>query len=364
MSQIISIGTAVPGNRHSQEDILRFMHETYKMDNVEKRKLAFLYHQSGIKSRHSVIADFSQPAENRSFLPTNLFADYPTIEQRQAIYDQQALPLALEAVKDCLQTLRDKPKITHLITVSCTGMSAPGLDLKLCKALNLPPDVVRTSVNFMGCYAAIHAMKMADWICKAEEHASILIVSVELCTLHFQKEFSADNATSSLLFADGAAAVLISNQIPVSGKGLRLKGFYSWVNTNGDAEMTWSLSRQGFKMTLSSYIPHLLSTDIEPVVDEALSAKGYKRADITHWCIHPGGKRILQVLEKQLKLEPGSFQEAYRILASHGNMSSATILFVLKQMQDNLEPTAKPALIFGAAFGPGLTMETFLAESL
>jgi predicted naringenin-chalcone synthase len=236
--------------------------------------------------------------------------------------------------------------------------------LALVSALGLSPGVVRTSVNFMGCYAAIHAMKMAHWICKAEPHAQVLIVCVELCTLHFQKDYSADNATSSLLFADGASAVLIAGEKSGYRPQLKLCHFYSWVDTRGKNDMTWSLSSQGFRMTLSNYVPHLLQTDILPVVNQALSEMNAAPADVTHWCIHPGGKRILEVIGKQLQLSRNQLSDAYEILAHHGNMSSCTILFVLKQMMDKMQNSPEKALVFGAAFGPGLTVETFSATTV
>ncbi len=364
MSRILSIGTAVPAHRHTQQDILQFMQKAYALQETEKRKLAFLYNHSGIDARHSVLADYGPAGGKGDFLPTDIHTSYPDIEKRQAVYDQEALPLSLNAIRDCLKDCPADLEISHLITVSCTGMSAPGLDLDIANALQLSPNLVRTSVNFMGCYAAIHALKMADWICRATPEAKVLVVSVELCTLHFQKEFTVDNATSSLLFADGAAAALISHRTENSLPGLKLTHFYSWVNAAGRNDMTWALSSQGFRMTLSSYVPHLLSTDILPVVESALLQKGYRPEDVTHWCIHPGGKRILEAIGKQLQISPQQLGEAYSVLASHGNMSSATILFVLKKMFEDLRESKEGAIIFGAAFGPGLTMETFLAETL
>lgn len=362
MSRILSIGTAVPSHRHTQQDILHFMQDAYTLNDREKRKLAFLYNHSGIKTRHSVLADYGLEYNQREFLPSDIYTNYPDIEKRQAVYDREALPLALNAIEDCLKGCTFGIEITHLITVSCTGMSAPGLDLDVANALQLSPNVVRTSVNFMGCYAAIHALKMADWICKATEKANVLIVCVELCTLHFQKEFTRDNATSSLLFADGASAALVSNTADGNLPGMKLMNFFSWVNAAGRNDMTWGLSSQGFRMTLSSYVPHLLGANILPVVEEALLQKGYRPDDVTHWCIHPGGIRILEAIAKQLNITHQQLSEAYSILASHGNMSSATIFFVLKRMLDKFNETNSAAVVFGAAFGPGLTMETFLAE--
>ena len=237
-------------------------------------------------------------------------------------------------------------------------MSAPGLDLQVMELMDLPKDIYRSSVNFMGCYAAIHALKMADAICKTEPGARVIIVCTELCTLHFQKESTTDNITSSLLFGDGAAAVLVTgDESPLPG--LKLDHFYSEVISKGKKDMAWALSSSGFLMTLSGYVPELLEADFSPLVSRALKKASIEKNQISKWCIHPGGKRILDVIHHSLDLTNGALSHCYETLRDFGNMSSATILFALKRiMEQPLEPGDK---IFTAAFGPGLTMETFLA---
>lgn len=362
MAEIISIATAVPQYCHQQSDILTFMQEAYQLNETDKRKLAFLYHRSDIKTRYSVVPDYSN-VEERTFIPDNVENPFPDIDKRMELYQQHALPLSVTAVNKCLADKCDVTKITHLITVSCTGMSAPGLDLELVEALDLSPDIYRTSVNFMGCYAAIHAMKMADMICTAGKDANVMIVCVELCTLHFQKEFNMDSAASSLLFADGAAAILISNNL-TSKNRLKLKGFSSLVNFKGKNDMSWKLSSKGFLMTLSSYVPQLIQADIAALVDKALLQHNIVVTDISHWCVHPGGKAILDAIQKQMQLTNEDLQYSKNVLAEYGNMSSSTILFVLKQMMEAMENDDKKANVFGVAFGPGLTMETFIAEKV
>jgi predicted naringenin-chalcone synthase len=249
-------------------------------------------------------------------------------------------------------------EITHLITVSCTGMSAPGLDLQVMELMDLPKNIFRTSVNFMGCYAAIHAMKMADAFCNSDVKARVLIVCTELCTLHFQKEATMDNIASSLLFGDGAAAMLVTPD-HCTPKGMHIHGFYSEVLVKGKKDMAWELSSSGFLMKLSGYIPELIEEDFEGLVTRALRSGNLNKEDISSWCIHPGGKRILEAINKSLSLQNGELDESYNVLKQFGNMSSPTILFVLKSM---IQKMNKPRLhkMFGAAFGPGLTMETFI----
>jgi predicted naringenin-chalcone synthase len=274
-------------------------------------------------------------------------------------FNKFAGSLSVAAIRDCIKDVIDAREITHLVTVSCTGMSAPGLDLQVLELLDMPKNIYRTSVNFMGCYAAIHALKIADTICKAEKTAKVMIVCTELCTLHFQKESTIDNITSSLLFGDGAAAVLVTHDDnPQSG--LRLEHFYSEVITRGKKDMAWEMSSSGFLMTLSGYVPQLLEEDFSPLVTRALDKAGIKKETITRWCIHPGGKRILDSIHKSLELINGELDDSYYVLRDYGNMSSATILFVLKKIVER--DLSKNERVFGAAFGPGLTMETFVAS--
>ena len=361
MSKIISIGTAVPDFKHKQDDIMGFMQHLYQLDETENRKLRFLYRQGGIAYRHSCIPDYSLPMHDWVFFPkTATVTPFPTVENRMDAYQEAAPRLSLAAIRDCLGTSINIAEITHLITVSCTGMSAPGLDLQLMEMLQMHPSTFRTSVNFMGCYAAVHALKLADALCHTDKNAMVLIVCTELCTLHLQKEPTPDNIASGLLFADGsAAAVVTGNDHPYDG--LSIKGFYSEVINQGKNDMAWAISSTGFQMTLSGYVPDLIKQDIHPLIEKSLAKAGVSRQDITHWCIHPGGKKIVEAIAKVENLTEKDTAASYQVLNEYGNMSSATLLFVLKSMIPNIiEQSA--AHIFGVAFGPGLTMESMVLE--
>lgn len=359
MTNIVSIATAVPTYKHPQESILYFMQAMYGLDADDKRKLAFLYHQSHINTRYSCVPDYGLPKADWTFIPQAEDADFPTVDERMQRYQAAALPLSIDAINQCIDGIIAPADITHLITVSCTGMSAPGLDLQVAEAMQLSPNIFRTSVNFMGCYAAIHGLKLAKMICDSSTtKANVVVVCTELCTLHFQKAFTPDNAASSLLFADGSAAVLLSNTI-TTDKSLTLQNFYSQIAYQGKKDMAWEISSSGFLMTLSGYIPQLIEHDIEALVANALQQNELTKADITHWCIHPGGRKIVDVIEKKLQLDATAMQDSRQVLRDYGNMSSPTILFVLKAMMD--APMARGSNIFGVAFGPGLTMETFTA---
>lgn len=337
------------------------MQRIYAAGSNVNRKLKHLYEQSGIHTRYSVIPDYTSAiGEWRFYPPTENLCPFPSLEQRMHWYHQHAAPLSQTAIERCLDGLEYASSITHLITVSCTGMSAPGLDLELVGKLGLSPSVFRTSVNFMGCYAAIHGLKLADALVRSSTNARVLVVCTELCTLHFQQEPTLDNMLSSLLFADGSAAVLV---VPADDprKGLKLTGFYSLVDAKGKDDMTWNLSAEGFRMTLSGYVPDLIKSDFASLVGEALSQKGTAPEKVTHWCIHPGGRKILDSIQKSMDLPEDALNACYEILGQYGNMSSPSLLFILQRIWQSMDDS-RSNCIFGAAFGPGLTMETFIAE--
>jgi predicted naringenin-chalcone synthase len=360
LSKILSIGSAVPAYCHQQNDILQFMQMVYAANEVDKRKMRFLYAQSGIKQRYSVIADYSNPADEWKFYPqTENLDPFPSLEQRMVVYNKHAASLSVDAIRDCVGQTYDLQNITHLITVSCTGMSAPGLDLQVLELLDLNKEIERTSINFMGCYAAIHALKIADVICKVSAKAQVLIVATELCTIHFQRENTMDNIASSLLFGDGAAAVLVAHD-ESSEQGLILDSFYSAIIPKGKRDMAWELSSTGFLMTLSGYVPDLIEQDFRQVAERALAKENCSIEDVSDWCIHPGGKRILEVIHKALAFTNGQLENSYKVLSEYGNLSSASILFVLKE---RLQQSKKVDKLFAAAFGPGLTVETFTAHN-
>jgi predicted naringenin-chalcone synthase len=306
------------------------------------------------------VSDYSRTINEWKFYPqSENLEPFPALEQRMALFNKQAPLLSVDAIRNCLNGVAHVPEITHLITVSCTGMSAPGLDLQVLELLDGNKNMVRTSVNFMGCYAAIHALKIADAFCRSDEKAKVLIVCTELCTLHFQRDTTMDSMASSLLFGDGAAAVLVMAK-GAETPGLVIQSFYSEIIPKGKRDMAWELSSTGFLMTLSGYVPDLIEEDFAAVVDRCLQQRHLTTSDITGWCIHPGGKRILEAIQKSVGITAEQLTPSYNVLQQYGNMSSATILFVLKRMLQESGPNQN---ILGAAFGPGLTVETFTATT-
>lgn len=361
MSKIISIATSLPEHKHPQNELYNFADKVHSHDALESRKLRFLYRHSAIENRYSVIPDFNCEASERKFFPpSENLEPFPGIEKRMQLFDEYAPSLAAKAIYSCIENKIKKEAITHLITVSCTGISAPGLDLLVMEEMDLPTGIVRSSVNFMGCYAAIHAMKIADAFCKADINAKVVVVCTELCTLHFQKEKNIDNITSTILFGDGCAAFLMVNDS--AEKGLVIDQFFSHVNVKGKKEMAWKISANGFLMTLSGEIPDIIKKDFLQFTTDALAQSDLTKDAIKYWCIHPGGRKILEAISDALQLKENELQFSYDVLRDYGNMSSPTILFVLKKIFDEMAEKRNNEKVFGTAFGPGLTIETFLAH--
>jgi len=355
-SSIVSIGLANPGLPIKQASIASFMKFAHQLDDLEARKLGYFYRKSGIETRHSVLLDFEKenPDEFTFFPNNNELAPFPSTKSRMEVFTKAAPQLAFEASKKCLDKVSASASdITHLILVSCTGMVAPGVELELMNLLGLGDSVERYCIHFMGCYAAFTGLKLSDKILRAEPNANVLLVSVELCTLHFQKEYIEDNILANSLFGDGAAAALIKN----SDHGLKIKSYMSQVIREGEKDMAWGIGDFGFEMRLSKYIPSLLDQGINQLIE--LFEKRFQVSKIQNFAIHPGGKQILTKVQEAFGLAPKVNFHALEVLRNFGNMSSATILFVLDRM---LEDPSVSGDILSLGFGPGLTLETLHLE--
>jgi len=280
--------------------------------------------------------------------------DFPSTGQRMRQYEVEA-PLLAERAVARLDLGAAKDEITHLIVTSCTGFSAPGVDLELVRRVGLNPSVERTIVGFMGCYAAINALKLARHIVRSEPSAKVLVVSIELCTLHFQETQELEEMMPFLLFADGAAAALISAE-PV---GLSMERFYATVMPEAADQMAWYIRDLGFDMVLSTRIPASVGEAINRAADAILN--GWKTKDIELWAVHPGGRAILDVVENAFQLPLTALAASRHTLRDFGNMSSATVLFVLKSLLEEASAGAKGCAM---SFGPGLTAETMLFKAV
>lgn len=363
MSYITSISTAVPQHCIQQRDVAEFMCRSLSLDADESRKLRALYRVSGIESRYTAVADYAATPENFGFFPANWNLEpFPTTAPRMELYRSEAPDLAQHALESCLRDagIDDRHSISHLITVSCTGMFAPGLDILLVERLGLRPNVQRTGINFMGCYAAFSAIKVGDAICRADPSARVLVVCVELCTLHFQQSAEEDHLLSAALFGDGAAALIMSGKPLRDGLQLRTMQFANGLALQGQDDMAWHIGDHGFEMRLSSYVPELIGQGIHELTRQLLDGLEIEFDQIDYFAIHPGGKRILEVIERELGLSKEDNDPAYTVLRRYGNMSSPTVLFVLRELYSRLQPGDSGKHLLSFAFGPGLTLESML----
>lgn len=359
VSAITAIGTANPAFKHAQQPMADLVAELLNLNPVKKRILKSIYNSSGIETRYSVLANND---ENRAqfFSPSN--TDFPSTAARMELYRDNAVGLASAAIKNCLIDKKEftNDMISHLITVSCTGMYAPGLDIEIIQHFKLKPTVQRTAINFMGCYAAFNGLKAADAICKADPSAKVLIVCIELCTIHFQLKEDIDNLIANAIFADGAGCVLIEAN-PQQDKYLNLDLFHCDLLPQSNNEMAWHIGNHGFDMILTSYVPQAIESGIAAFATNLIQQRQLDFQAIDYYAIHPGGLKILQACEKALNLDKEKNNYSYEVLREFGNMSSATILFVLKKIWHAIQPKIdNNKTIFSCAFGPGLTLESML----
>ena len=353
-SCIMAIGTSNGEFEFSQEEVLHYMQKEYGDINAG-RKLAILSRQSGIVKRHSVIPDFSLRC-----LEPQLFngGQPPNITERMFLYKKKALPLAIDAVENAfgkILHLNLRKNITHIITVSCTGLYAPGLSIDLIHELKLPDNTFHTSINFMGCNASFAALRMGDLIIKADKNAVVLIVAVELCTIHFQPKDDNDNLLANTIFADGAAAVILTSTEQIKQDRFIIKKFLTLTLAEGKNLMEWNINSTNYEMVLSADIPQFLASRLDYITSRLYENFSLHDKTPVKWAIHPGGKRILDEIRKKLELGVDSVVESYDVLNQFGNMSSVTILFVLKQI---LENTRSVGDLISIGFGPGISIES------
>jgi predicted naringenin-chalcone synthase len=321
-----------------------------------------VYAASAIRSRQSVVPDYGTGPDGFTLYPPNWRLEpTPSTAARMAVYRREAPPLARRAAERCLEAVTDVKRgaVSHLVVVSCTGFFAPGLDTVLVRDLGLRRDVRRTMIGFMGCCAAFNGLRAADAICRAEANAAVLVVCVELCTIHFQHALTMNNIVANSLFADGAAAVLVTDGASRRG-ALELLDSHSVLAEDSADHMTWTVTDTGFQMFLAAQVPDTLRAGIEPFVDALLERNGVRRDDVGFWAIHPGGRRIVEVAQERLGLRPPEVEPSFEVLAEHGNMSSPTVLFVLERALARRPPAG--SLGVALAFGPGVTFESALVR--
>ncbi len=356
---ITHMGTANPPHRISQNDVHSFMVKAHQLNDNEANDLKVLYRASGISHRYSVLGDYSKKDDFEFYANSDDLEPFPGTKKRADLYAVHAGDLSIAAIHNCLPKGFDFSEITHLITVSCTGLYAPGLDIDLVMRLGLERSVERIGINFMGCYAAFNAIKTARAICGHDATAKVLVVCIELCSIHFQKQKTDDNLLSNALFGDGAAALLIQSE-PSSEVAFKINNMLCDLLPNGAEDMAWKIGDFGFEMKLSSYVPDIIETGIHQLLDRLKAHEGGIRYD--HYAIHPGGKKILSVIEKELGITKEHNRHAHEVLRQFGNMSSPTIIFVLQSLHQALGAAKEGEKILALAFGPGLTLESMTME--
>ena len=273
---------------------------------------------------------------------------FPTTAARMARYDEAALELALAAIAR-LGITAERDTITHLIVASCTGFTAPGLDFHIMREIGLAETVERTIVGFMGCFAAVNALKLARHIVRSEPEAKVLVVNLELSSLHLQEQWQLEKMLSFLLFGDGCAACLVSAE----PAGIALDRFQATVIPRSAELITWHIRDQGFDMHLSGQVPGRIRRWLKEHGAPLIGNRSVQ--DIALWAVHAGGRSILDAVQHGLVLPPEALRHSRDVLREFGNMSSATLLFVLERILRTTGSGDGMAI----AFGPGLTVETF-----
>ena len=365
---IHGLGTALPPQRIAQADASAIATEVALSHQApspsQRRLLDTLHRRSGVATRHSVLLEPQAPgtAKDTASCQTFFGPSSPGTGERMRRYAEEAPPLALRAVRAALEQAQlPVERITHLITVSCTGFSAPGVDLALMAALPLSAGVARTHVGFMGCHGALNGLRVAAGFTGADPSACVLLCAVELCTLHLQYGWDAERIVANSLFADGAAALVACGEVraaeaPAGPPLRRLIASGSLLVPASAGAMSWGIEDHGFAMTLSPQVPDLIAAHLRPWLEGWLAAHQLTLASIGSWAVHPGGPRILSAVTEALGLDPALIEPSRSVLRDYGNMSSPTLLFILERLRSS----GAPGPCLAMAFGPGLCVEVAL----
>ncbi len=357
---LLSIGTASPelAIPHERAAVLA---ESYTCTTDEQRRVFHrLYRMSGIARRGSVILEQdAQGVIHQSFYPPMRSPEDrgPGMGIRMQRYEEEAPKLALAAAQKAVDHAGiARREITHVITVSCTGFFAPGVDYALIRDLSLVPSVARTHIGFMGCHGAINGLRTALAFAHRDASATILICCVELCSLHYQYGWHPEQIVSNALFADGAAAVVAQPGRQRQKQHWQVADCGSFVIPQSGQAMTWRIGDQAFGMTLSPTLPELIDAHLRVWLADWLAQNHLQMNDIKSWAIHPGGPRIIGAVGRSLALNDQALAVSRAVLREHGNMSSPTVLFILQELQARGAETPCVAL----AFGPGVVAEAAL----
>jgi len=348
-----AIATAAPERTLQSADAARLDAQLTRATERRARSISALYAASGVETRAVACG-----APGDHWLYEQDDPRGPTTAERLGAYDAAAPPIAERAARDALDRAGvAADTITHLVTASCTGMSAPGLDYELIQRLGLPTGAQRTNIGFMGCHAAVNALRVAAALASADPSARVLVCCAELCSLHFQHARRAGSATANALFGDAAAACVVDS----SSAAPQLAAFASNIFPDTRDLMAWRIGDHGFEMTLSPKTPDAVRAAARHWVPNWLEEHDLSTRDIAAWAIHPGGPRVLDAALEGLDLAPEkearARDTATHVLRTRGNTSSPTILLILERILAAGPPEGPIAAL---AFGPGLAAEAFV----
>jgi prepilin-type processing-associated H-X9-DG protein len=360
---IAGLGTALPPNQIAQSAAAEAAMRVCCKKDEHLDVLPVLYRQAGIKTRHLVFQTDKLDAHDHGeavdspFLPKDGEDFGPTTSQRMERYVREAAKLAIESSRLALDRSRvSASDISHIVTVSCTGFSAPGTDIRIIKGLGLKTTVQRVHVGFMGCHGALNGLRVARAFTGADPNAKVLLCAVELCSLHFHYGWDPKKLVANALFADGSAAVVGVAPEAAPADAWQVAASGSCLVPDSEYAMTWDIGDHGFDMTLSTRVPNLICDNLRPWLDNWLAESGFRVSEIKSWAIHPGGPRILTSVEKPLGLDENATAASREVLSECGNMSSPTVLFILDRLRQRNAP--RPCVALG--FGPGLMAEAAL----
>ena len=362
---ILGIGTAVPDTLITQTEALNIARSLCCRTPEHETWLPSMYEGTGIHTRRlcfgtDLIRDLLDGTRHSGsvFLPTGAPDDNgPTTAARMRHYAQSAPPLALTAARTALDhSGLSAAAITHLITVSCTGFLAPGVDIAMIRGLHLDPTVQRTHVGYMGCHGAINGLRVARAFADSDPGARVLLCAVELCTIHYHYGWDPQRMIANAIFSDGAAAVVGVPAASASEGEWQVVASGSCLVPNSTDAMTWSVGDHGFEMTLSKRVPGLIGEHLRPWLAAWLAREGLTPEDVATWAVHPGGPRILGAVEEALTLPKAATAASWAVFGAFGNMSSPTVLFILDRLRREGAP--RPCVALG--FGPGLMAEALL----
>lgn len=347
---ILSIGTGVPSESFSQECFAEKATHFLKLSPTQQQLLKRITSRSRIEKRHAVLENFKEKGF-RGIFPSN---GLPTTGDRNKIYQKLAPQLAENVCRRALENWgEDVDKITHIISISCTGLMAPGLEFLLVERLNLQKDVERLGINFMGCFGAFKGLAIAKSLAQESAHHRILVVCTELCSLHFQEELNTETFIANSLFADGAAAIVVgadpqTNESPL----FKISHQKSRAIPHTLNQMTWEIGDHGNIMHLDAKVPKSIKEHIRTFTENLIGKE--QTFDDYVWGIHPGGKAIVKAIEEACQLKKEQVEASWEVLRDYGNMSSPTFLFVLDAIHKR--PPSREWVI-GLGFGPGLSVE-------